>query len=513
MLKKLKVFACCLPLLLTACATTEQAVRDEAGEITESVRVGPQAKPIKAITSFTDGLRCMDNLFLMYGVRDVVVIAEDLNDETKKVSTGTRDMLITSVSEMTKRSKAVRLIAYGADSSNLIGFMKESESKNMFQLVPEYGIRGSISQFDENVAKKTEGGGIALDTFGGFGRAATASTTILGLDLTMMRTADLSILSGVTSSNTVAIFKSGSGLEGEAGYSKFGINYQSNLSRSEGTAQAVRNLVDMAAIELFGKLTRTPYWVCLGATSEIATVKNEISDWYASMNYEGEVIAYWQRQMRIRGLYTGEINGQSSDELIRAITAYREAMGLEKSAVVDLAFFTAYLDANHYDVTPKAREILVSYQMSAEPAAQAEPIKLAITSSRGRRGFNQGEQIQLSVQLSRDAYVYCFMRDENQTIARFYPNRFTADAWVRAAAGIKLPQDKEFNIYAGTPGSREQIVCFASDNDVYPDVLPVIGGGDIDTPTSSQSLPQIVSAFEQAAGANMGMATFVLTVR
>ena len=516
MLGKLKILICGMALLASGCVTTESSVRKEASEVTKELRTGPSQAPIRTITNFSSGLRCMDNMFLMYGIRDLVIITEDLSDNTKKVSAGTKDMLITSVSEMTKRSKAIRLIAYGSDSSNLIGFMKEAEKKNMFQLTPQYGIRGSITQLDENVAKKTEGGGIAIEPFFGMGRAATAATTILGIDLTMMRTEDLSIVSGVTSSNSVAIFKSGSGVEGEAGYSKFGINYQANLSRSEGTAQALRNLVEMAVVELFGKLTKTPYWVCLGATSQAEAVKNEISDWYSGMYSDGEIVSYWQQQMRIRGVYTGEVNGQNDDALISAITAYREGMGLEKSAVVDLAFFTAYLDANHYQVAPKAREKLASYQT---PAAQAvnpndtRPISLSVISLKGGNQFKKGEQLALKVTPSRDAYVYCFMQDENRKIARFFPNRFIKDALVSAKKGIQLPNGKEFNISVNTKGVQEQIACFGASKDVFADVLPAIGGGDIDVPATVQSLAELKSVFEKAAGASLGVGNFTLNVR
>jgi len=453
----------------------------------------------------------MDNMFLMYGVRDLVIITEDLKDETKKVSTGTKDMLISSVSQMTRRSKAVRLIAYGADSSNLIGFMKEAEKKTMFQLIPQYGIRGSISQFDENIAKKTEGGGIAIDPFFGIGRAATAATTIVGLDLTMMRTEDLSIVPGVTSQNSVAIMKSGSGIEGEAGYKKFGINYQSNLSRSEGTAQAMRNLVELAVVELFGKLTKTPYWICLGGNNKDEGVKAEISDWYSGMYSDGEVVGYWQQQMRLRGVYAGEVNGQNDNDLIAAITAYRQAMGLEKSAVVDLGFFTAYLEANHYDTAPKARQLLATIK----PAVPMDnsPIAVTVNATKGANNFKRGERVFVKITPSRNAYVYCFMQDDSKQIARFFPNRFVKDALVNARSGVQLPPDKTFNIDANAKGIAEQIVCFASNRDVFADVLPAIGGGDIDVATPIKTVAELKSVFEKAVGPSLGFANFTINVR
>src|SRR5262245_18660711 len=107
-------------LALAACS--EQAVKKEAATATVASMKGPETAPVRTITNFSNALTCMDNLFLMYGVRDLVIISEDLKDETKKVSAGTKDMLISSISNMTKRSKAVRLVAYGSDSGNLIGF-------------------------------------------------------------------------------------------------------------------------------------------------------------------------------------------------------------------------------------------------------------------------------------------------------------------------------------------------------------------------------------------------------
>jgi hypothetical protein len=388
----------------------------------------------------------------------------------------------------------------------------------MFQLVPQYGIRGSISQLDESVAKKTEGGGIAIDGFLGVGKASVASTNVLGLDLTMMRTEDLSIVPGVTASNQVVIFRTGTGIEGEAGYKKFGINYQSNLSKAEGQAQALRNLVELAVVELFGKLTKTPYWLCMGATAKDEQVKAEIADWFQGMFAEpGEFVSYWQQQMRIRGVYTGDVNGEPDDALKDAIMSYREALGLEKNAKLDLDFFTAYLSANHYEVAPKAKEKLATYRTAAaaEVAKNADPtpIQVSVASTKGSNQFRRGERLTVKVVPSRDAYVYCFMQDETKQIARFFPNRFAKDALVSAKKGVQLPNGKEFNIDVNTKGLQEQIVCFGANRDVFADVVPAIGGGDIDVPTPIKTLPELKSLFEKAVGPSLGVGNLTINVR
>ncbi|CAG0966924.1 MAG: DUF4384 domain-containing protein [Burkholderiales bacterium] len=517
MLRKVRMLLA-LPLLFlaSACVTTEDSVKREASDVTEKIRKGPEQAPLRTITNFTDGLRCMDNLFMMYGIRDVVVISEDLEDKTKKVSAGTKDMMTSAIQGMSRRSRAIRMIAYGSDSGNVIGILKEMERK--VNVMPQFGIRGSVSQLDENVAKKVEGGGIAIEPFIGIGRAAVASTTILGIDLQILSTQDLSIVPGVVSSNSVAIFRSGAGLEAEAGYKKFGINYQQNLSKNEGTAQALRTLVELAAIELFGRLTKVPYWLCINGTTNDEGVKTEISDWYTGMFAEaGEFVGYWQLQMRLRGLYQGEVNGVPDENLTKAIMAYREALGMEKNAKLDLAFFTAYLNANHYESAPKAQEVLArapaaAAEAAAKAVAEKKPLGLKLVSLKGNNLFVKGEEIKLNVQPSKDAYVYCFMQDETKAIQRFFPNRFQRDALISGAKGLDLPGTQKFKINANTKGLQETIACYATARDVFADLPPSVGSGDFET-LGAKSLNDIKAAFDKVAGNAVAAANFTVRVR
>ncbi|MBK7474013.1 MAG: DUF4384 domain-containing protein [Betaproteobacteria bacterium] len=114
---------------------------------------------------------------------------------------------------------------------------------------------------------------------------------------------------------------------------------------------------------------------------------------------------------------------------------------------------------------------------------------------------------------SRDAYVYCFMQDDTRQIARFFPNRFSKDALVSAKKGIQLPNGKEFNIDVNSKGVQEQIMCFGANRDVFADVVPVIGGGDIDQPTPVKTLAELKSVFEKAVGPSLGVGNFTINVR
>ena len=146
--------ALCLGAGAAGCATTDPVT--QVVEQTKAARAPAQA-PFRSITGFTPALRCMDNLFVEYGVRDVGMLVEDIYDQTKKVNAGTRDMLITALSDMTRRSRALRVIAFGRDATNAISFLASAQRQEAYEVVPQYGIKGSISQFDENVNAGTNG--------------------------------------------------------------------------------------------------------------------------------------------------------------------------------------------------------------------------------------------------------------------------------------------------------------------------------------------------------------------
>jgi hypothetical protein len=323
-------------------------VKNEVLDTAKQVRVAPEQAPFRTITNFSAALRCMDNQMIAFGVQELSVLVEELKDETKKVNAGTRDMLISAVSDMTKRSRAVRLVVYGPDAGNLIGFLHQAERKTAYASIPKFDIKGSISQFDENVAKKEASLGGAIAEYFNFGYARTGGATIMGVDLTMVNTADLSVVPGVTARNAALIQKQGVGLDSDAQYKKLGLNFTTALSRAEGNAQALRNLIELAVIELFGKLTKTPYWLCLGADPGSEAVKTEIADWYYTMTGDAsEIIAYFQQQLAIRRVYSGPIDGKGNAALGEAISRYRVALGLAPGSKIDREFFAAYLNGDH----------------------------------------------------------------------------------------------------------------------------------------------------------------------
>ena len=514
---------------LAGCQTLE--VKKPTVEQTAEIRKGPEDRPQRSITGFSQALRCMDTLMLDYGVRDMTMLTEEITDETKKLNAGTRDMLISSVSDMSRRSRAVRLVAFGKDTMNVISFLATAQRQSAYQAIPLYDIKGSVSQFDENLIKNQKDLGFGISPFINLGIARDAASSMLALDLSVLTTSDMAVLPGVTSRNSVVILKQGSGLDGDAAYHKFGINYSMNLARSEGQTQALRGLVELATVELVGKLTKTPYWTCLGVTDPKANEETrlEMFDWYHAMAATRiELIAYFQNQLRRRAFYDGPIDGEFNPAVDEAIANYREALGLSKKALLDEDFFYAFLAADHTKIPrPEKPARFLPPLQAAAPAAPAapsgspqqvaaaqtatapagrpaapstaEPMRLLLATANNQTSFASGEPINLTVRPTRDAYVYCYMLDEKVKIVRLYPNRFAKDALVLASRPLQLPGKMRFQLAIDSRGAQETIACFATPRDVLGQISNNVVGVDFE-PLPVNSLEQVRAAFAAVGG-------------
>jgi hypothetical protein len=523
MLRRLAAPIAVAAAALAGCSALD--VKQQTVTETKALAKGPEQTPFRSITGFSQGLRCMDNLMIDYGVRDVTMLVEDIFDQTKKVNAGTRDMLISAVSDMTRRSRSMRVVAFGRDATNVISFLASAQRQSAYDVIPQYDIKGSISQFDENVIRNQKDAGFSISPYLNLGIARDAATNILGLDLSVLTTDDMGVLPGVTSRNSVVILKSGKGFDADAAYHKFGINYSMNLARAEGQSQALRGLVELATVELIGKLTKTPYWSCLGVTDPKANAetKLEMFDWYHAMAATRvELIGYFQNQMRQRGFYDGPIDGEFNPAFDEAIANYRGELGLSREARLGEDLFYAFLSADHTKIKRPAQparyvapaSVAAATPTPAAPTAAAAaapppaaPLKLSVTTPNQQTRFARGEAIKLALAPSHDAHVYCYLQDENAHVIRFFPNRFARDSRIAAARPLELPGAMRFQLSMNTKGVPETISCFATPRDVMATLPQTLVGTDFE-PLPGATLDSIRAAFHKASDGAVAQENF-----
>jgi hypothetical protein len=149
---------------------------------------------------------------------------------------------------------------------------------------------------------------------------------------------------------------------------------------------------------------------------------------------------------------------------------------------------------------------------AAAPAAAAQPLKLAVATPRNQTRFAPGEPVNLLVQASRDAHVYCWLQDEKGRIMRMFPNRFSRDSLVPAAKPLALPGTGKFQIVMSARGARETVACFATSRDLAGALPAEVFGADFE-PLNLQALTQVRDAFARSAGSDLAIGVLHVETR
>jgi hypothetical protein len=196
----------------------------------------------------------------------------------------------------------------------------QAQQREHFAVVPPFGIRGSISQFDDAIVRKTIDGGISIEAVLNVGAAKSATASVVRA---RPQRADHQ-----RSRRRVGclVAQLGDPHQGRQGHRWRGhdpeVRHQLQHERGPagGPVAVAAHAVELAAIELVGRLARVPYWSCLGATDADAAVQSEITDWYDAMAANpAELIEYFQRQLRARKVYFGRTDGVVNEDFKEAL--------------------------------------------------------------------------------------------------------------------------------------------------------------------------------------------------
>lgn len=477
-----------MALMLAGCVT------DPPKPETATVAAAVKTPAAKTVTNFTSSLRCMDDLLLAYGKRDIVITTAGIPDSTGKVQAGTKEMLISAASKMSIKSKALSFIDYDTERSDLLALFQDIQAAGAFNhKLPNYYIRGAITQLDENAIDSQAGGGIALP-FLDLGVSRDQVSSVVSIDMNVGETTTRMILPGVNASNSLIITRSGKSGEAGGKLGKVGFSFNMSLNKSEGLGSGVRALVELGMIELVGKLTGTPYWKCLQIEKTNPVMMEQAREWYDGMSPQDR-IKLVQRKLAGMGMYAGAVNGLASGELSGAVGKYQAENGLIADGRINFELYYSLLDADQplaADPAPK-----VAAPVAAAPAGAGRgTMAMKLDSDKGPRPvYRLREFLQARVQLTNDGILYCYYRDNTGAIARIFPNRFTPDPFVKAGRLMTLPpENSPFKIKFDQAG-REQIACYASERDLP---LPAnLKGADL-TPLKVGSMDEIATAFRKA---------------
>jgi peptidoglycan hydrolase-like protein with peptidoglycan-binding domain len=505
---------------LSGCATNPQEA---------VIAARPSSLPVKNLTNFSEPLRCMDRLFLSYGVEGLTITSAGIPDETGSVAAGTKDMLISSISRMSRKSEAFTFVDYDAqqtdvhDLQGLLGFTDEF-------VIPNYYIRGAITQLDEGVLNKAANASIAyqnqvavedevgLGTSGFLGLGAGASfdetISVVSLDLNMGFLSSRQILSGASAQNSIAVAQRtvDGGIAGTI--SKVGLNFNVALNKGEGLHQAVRTLVELSTIEVLGRLTEVPYWRCLEIDHANPAIIAESREWFEDMDEEDRV-DFVQYSLASSGYYTGETTGELDDETREAIGRYQAANDLIADTNINFDLYASLLN-NDYSFNGPPAETIAHVKTGTTRSLDVEEASLELdleSDSDDDGNFALNSELTIWATPSLDAHVYCYYADANGLVSRIFPNRFQPNSYLTGGDSIQVPGDEAgFDIYLDRASEDEEVACVASSRELALRLPEAMKQQDL-TAIPVASIDDVIDAYRDLEADDLVEARMDVTVR
>ncbi len=444
-----------LACALAACGSMGDT-RSPALKTYAEARGATQLPPAANLTPFAGALQCSAGLVQRHGVR-LTMLVEDIPDKTAKAAASASDMFLTAMSQMAQRSgMAIRTQTYGPDVRGLIELTRLSGSRAPADPanLPDVVVRGAVTQYDDGIARNTVDAGGSIGPLGkllaGLGLARSTSVNLIATDLHVVDARSFALVPGASAHNVAAIVQEGQGTDAEVSYQgRFGANYGRSQARADGKTVAMRNLIELSAVELVGRQAKLPYWRCLGQPDDHPEVMREVDAWFDAMSTP-EKLRFFRSQFAAMGMMARQ--GEVEPAIFRlAFRAYADALKVPGDAL-SRELFRAHFRSDLSVVGPRAlRAFEAKRRLTPEVALAAT----ATTRS----------ALDLQLSLSVPGYVSCFHQaGEAKPFKPLAPSRGMQAGPI--PAGLATPVRELVQAPPGRAApAGDALVCVASGRD------------------------------------------------
>ena len=459
--------------VLAGCTTPPKPHEDANYQEHATIANKPVVRPTRSLSSFSDSLSCMDHMFRDAGMSTVLVSSKTLPDYSGRVAVGTKEMVITALSQMSRVSNAFRYVDYELD------IVRQDTVQNLTTLLlnnnqirlqrPALYFSGGIVFSDQRVISNNNDYGFSgVRAEAGYSKSMSAS--VMGLEMHLGDFRSRTIIPGMDSANEIVIGNGGKGLDLAGRIGTYGVQFSVGRDYAQGSGPAVRTLVELAVIELMGKWARLPYWQCLTLDQTHPDFQRQMREWFDS----GDAASRNQlikRALISQGYLRNDSMELDGPELRDALARFQADKQLVATGVIDFSTYEKSLrDYVSLSADGKLERIGWAPKTDAPTTQAATNIRLNVENIvLQRTSFEVGEQIFVSASVSKTSYMYCYMGSARGTVIRLLPNGTNTSGWIQANQTIRIPDwmspNPGFVMDAGSPGT-EGVACFASDNNV-----------------------------------------------
>ena len=513
------VIALSVAVLSSGCGQLDARRHIEAHEAATTMN-RPVVRPVRSISSFSESLACMDNMLRAAELPTTLISSKQFPDFSGKVPVAVKDMVVTSLSQMSHLSNAFRYVDYEVDIArqdtvqNLTTILLNN---NQMQLQrPAIYVSGAIAFVDQNVSNVRNTAGVSGDRVdAGYSKSSSATVVALEAHLGDFRTR--TIIPGLDSANEVVIGGAGDGLDLAGRIGTYGVRFNVGRDYAMGTGGALRTLVDLAMIELVGKWARVPYWQCLMLDQTNPSFQRQMRDWFKDSGTAGQ-LRLIRASLTSRGYLSPEQSSLSANDpaLRNAIARFQADKGVIVCGTVNFPTYEVALrnfvgldDAGNLTRIGWNKEDLQTQAVATsmpDSTSSRWSINLQIENPQPagvRPAFSEGEQVFLSATVSRASHLYCYYADSAGAVTRLLPNALQTNTLISAEQAIRIPDwmsaNPGFILDAGKPGA-EKVLCIATANDVMPRLGPDMQGPALTVMNNVKGIQGIEERFQQALG-------------
>lgn len=460
---------------LVGCSLSPTNLKDDEPYIGSTTTHNlPAVEPVRAITSFSDSLGCMDDLLRQSNIGETVVAVKTVKDPSGKAAVAAGEMIVTALSQMSKTSGAFKVADFEVDP------LKQDTVQTLTNLLlptgsmaipaPQLYISGAISYLDQGVLRKSNSAGVSYGENGELGISGDLQTTALGLELHIGDFLTRTLYPGIDSANEIVAANKGFGIDGGAKIKKTGVQFSLERNLSQGVGGAMRTLVDLGTIELVGKLTKVPYWQCLSLDQAHPEFQRELLDWYGGMG-ERNKVKFFQTGLKNLGYYSGKVDGKSSKEFREALSAFQKDNKATPSGFINFESYERLMK-NYVKTDAIGNFKKVGLDPSDDKEDQPRggypvfnsnknaPINVGINLNKS--SYRRGDTLELDVNVDRDStYLACFYQDASKSITQIYPNPVQGESITSKNNPLKIPGSDAFTLSLNEKG-KESVMCMAS---------------------------------------------------
>jgi hypothetical protein len=477
-----------------------------------------QAKtaPVRNLTNMDLALSCLDGLLVEYQVQPMYITSPGLpNRAGGKVDLSSgADILKTSIGQLSQSNvfryvdlSLLSMSQYGGNANETgsrpidanaidtwIQFLNKYSNTSGFHY-PGYLISGSISQLDNSVLSDQAGGSLGSEQIGTLGLNQDQIVSVVTVDMQVVGANYLQVMNGLTTKNSLALAKNGVGADLSGRVKTVGGYFNVSYDRSEGLHQGIRDLIQLGAVELLGKLAKVPYQRCLQGEGAAPGALQADEGRFEEMSAEQRVRFAQQRLAALAdpsnfshaAYYPGPANGVLDAATRDAIARYRRQAGLIANAEIDLDLYRS-----------------LTHAQPDKPPSQTAP-KLSFASPDGRplgtaARFRLGSLLRIGLDADRRAHAQCFLRNQNQEVYRIFPSADQPDDTISPGSPALIPApNNPVQITLDTSGG-EEIGCISAQSPLRAGAaLPLQALGTAPLP-GARSLQAVFEQYQQAQG-------------